>query len=460
MLFKPHVYQQHGIDHLLNNSEAGLFLDMGLGKTAITLTGVNELMYELGSVNKCLVIAPKRVAENTWTEEIAKWDHLKNLRVSKILGSEKKRIEGLKTKADLYLINRENVVWLVAYLGGAWPFDMVVLDELSSFKDQSTMRFKALKQVRPYMKRVAGLTGTPVPNGLIDLWPQLYLLDQGTRLGKTVTGFREAYFRQPFRNQGVVVRGYEPIKGSEDLIYDKIRDICISMKAKDWLDLPERMDIITPVILSPKILQQYAAFEREQVMELIETGETVTAVNAGALTNKLLQFANGAIYTSPGKKDFYEIHNEKIEALAERIEAANGQPVLVFYRYQSDVVRIMKHLKSMKPHKLETKDLADWNKKKIPFALAHPASFGHGLNMQMGGHLIEWFSRPWGSELYLQSLARLDRQGQIENVISNSLPAFGTLDYDVIASTDNKIEKQNALMYAVRALIKKHKNAA
>ena len=477
MIYKPHDYQVHAIQHILqrevnpeyaghrSDKNAALFLDMGLGKTSITLTALSELMYNSGEVNKCLIIAPKRVAENTWTEEIAKWDHLKYFRVSKIIGSPEKRMKALKTPADIYLISRDNIVWLVANLQMKCPFDMIVIDELSSFKNQKSGRFKALRKIAPQCNRIVGLTGTPIPNGLIDLWPQIYLLDQGQRLGKNITGYREAFFKEPHRVNNAPVTGWA-LRGDNKNSLDenesareimaRIKDMCISMKAEDWLAMPDKIEMVTDIKLPAPILSQYKAFEKEQVLSLLDQDD-LTITSAVAMSNKLLQFANGAVYTK-GNTDWVEIHNEKIEALGERIEAANGSPVLCFYSFQSDIPRIQKHLKSLKPRLLKSNaDLKDWNAGKIPFALGHPQSFGHGLNMQSGGHFIEWFGRPWGLEFVLQSIARLWRQGQTRAVISNSLACQGTLDYKVLASNSDKEDAQNTLMRAVKAIIKEYR---
>lgn len=462
MIYQPHIYQDHATDHVMNNPYSGLFLEMGLGKTVATLTAINRLMYDELEIDKVLVIAPKRVAEDTWTTEASKWEHLKHLKLSLVLGTERERKQALLTKADIYVINRENVAWLVAHYGGAFPFDMLVIDELSSFKSAQAARFKSLRMIRPKIKRVVGLTGTPIPNGLLDLWPQMYLLDMGERLGKTLTSYREKYFKPGKRNGHIVyeykLKEEDAIYGADIYqkeIYDKIGDICISMKAEDWLELPERIDQIVNVRLSPAIYQQYLDFEKKQILAL-EDLDDITAVNAAALTNKLLQFANGAVYSEGG--EYYEVHNEKIEALAEDVEAANGKPILVFYQYKHDLARIQKYLRAFKPHKLEgTADIAEWNKGKIPFMLAHAASAGHGLNLQHGGHLMDWFGVPWSLELYLQAIARLDRQGQTERVINRRLIVPGTMDEDVIASLDRKESKQDAMMQAVKARIAKYR---
>lgn len=416
-----HSYQTFAVQHIISHPEAGLLLDMGLGKTVSTLTAIKKLMDEYLEVNKVLIIAPKRVAESTWCDEIEKWEHLKGLTVSKILGSQKQRKEALKASADIYTINRENVVWLVSHLQGYWPFDMVVIDELSSFKSSKSARFRALRLVRPKTNRVVGLTGTPAPNGLIDLWSQIYLLDMGARLERTITAYRTKYFR-PGRTNGQIVFDYKLNNGSEEAIYKQIGDICISMKAEDYLQLPERIDRTVDVHLTEKLAEQYMEFEKEQVLALENEDGDISAVNAAALSNKLLQFSNGAIYDS--ERNVHEIHSEKLEALEEIVEAANGQSVLVFYSFRHDVSRIMRKLKSFHPKEIGgPEDIKAWNNGNLPLLLAHPASAGHGLNLQGGGHIIVWFGLPWSSELYQQANARLYRQGQSKPVIIHHLIA-------------------------------------
>lgn len=456
MKYTPWPYQDFATNHIIDNPYAGLLLDMGLGKTVSTLTAVNRLMYEDLEIDKTLVIAPKRVAEETWPEEVLKWDHLKHLRISVVLGTESQRISALKVKADIYVINRENVAWLIGYYQSAFPFDMVVIDELSSFKSAKAIRFKALRRIRPMVKRVVGLTGTPAPNGLIDLWPQIYLLDMGERLGKTLTRYREAYFT-PGRRNGHVVYNYNLNEGGEKAIYERISDICISMKAKDYLQLPERINRTVSIHLPPAVKSRYDDFEREQILALDnEDLDEISAVNAAALSGKLLQFANGAIYDA--NKDWHEIHRAKLEALDEIVEAANGQPVLVFYSFKHDLARIQKHLRKYKPVKLDTKeDIRNWNAGKTQLLLAHPASAGHGLNLQAGGNIIVWFGLTWSLELYQQANARLDRQGQTKPVIVHHLCVTGTMDEDVMKSTDRKAAGQDALMDAVKARIIKHR---
>lgn len=454
MEFKAHNYQQFAVQHIIDHPYAGLFLDMGLGKTVSTLTAISYLMYEDFEIEKVLVIAPKKVAENTWSNEIQKWDHLKHLTVSKVLGTEKARKEALKAKADIYVINRENVAWIVGLYQTAFPFDMVVLDELSSFKSPKAIRFKALRMVRPLVKRVVGLTGTPAPRGLIDLWSQLYLLDMGERLGKTVTSYREKYFT-PGRSNGHVVFDYKLRQDSDNLIYSKISDICISMKAEDYLTLPERIDRTVEIKLPAAIKAKYDEFEKEQVLAL-EDSEDISAINAAALSNKLLQFANGAVYDA--EKSFHEVHKEKLEALEEIVDAANGQSVLVFCSFKHDYERIKKHLKAHKPQLLETpEDEQKWNAGKIQMLLAHPASVGYGLNLQEGGNIIVWYGLNWSLELYQQANARLHRQGQLRPVIIHHLVVSGTMDEDVMKSIEGKAECQEALMQAVKVRVQKYK---
>ena len=476
MIWKPRNYQVFSMQHIIKrevapefkgdwaDANSGCLLDMGLGKTSTTLTAANELMYGLNEINRVLVVAPKRVAQDVWTDEIEQWDHLRNLSVSKILGTEKRRKEAVKARADIYITSRDLIVWLVAYLGGAWPYDMLVIDELSSFKNASSARFKALRKVVPQCKRVVGLTGTPAPNGLINLWPQMYLLDRGQRLGPTLTGYREAYFKEPYRHNNIPTDSYQLAGENPNdieknpnakIIFSKLTDLCISMKAEDWLEMPKKIEIVTDIHLSPATLAQYKDFEKKQVLALADRDD-LSVVSATAMSGKLLQFANGAVYVD-SKHNFVEVHNEKIEALGERIEAADGNPVLVAYSFQSDVIRICNHLKYLKPKLLKTTgDMRDWNAGKIPFALAHPASFGHGLNLQFGGNLMEWFGLSWDLELYLQFVARLHRQGQQKSVVISRMKVLGTMDEKVIESLNNKESGQSAMMRALKAVIKQY----
>ena len=451
-----HNYQHYSVDFILEHPYCGLFLSCGLGKTVSTLTAINRLMFEDFEIRKVLVIAPKRVAEDTWSKEVEKWDHLRHIRVSKVLGSEAQRKRALAADADLYVINRENVSWLVAYCRGALPFDMLVIDELSSFKNPKAERFRALRLVRPRIRRVVGLTGTPAPQGLIDLWSQIYLLDMGERLEKTITRYREKYFR-PGRTNGQVVFDYKLLEGSEQRIYRAISDICVSMKAEDYLELPPRIDQTVEVCLPPAVKERYDAFEETEVLKLVEAGEekALTAVNAAALSNKLLQFAGGAIYD--GDKQVHDIHAAKLDALEEIVEAANGQPVLVFYAFRHEAARIRQRLGAYHPVELQdSHDIDRWNAGSITLLLAHPASAGHGLNLQRGGHIVVWFGLTWSLELYQQANARLHRQGQQQPVVVYHIVSRGTMDADVLRAIEGKADKQEALMQAVKARIRKY----
>jgi SNF2 family DNA or RNA helicase len=448
MQFIPHAYQHFAIQHIIDNTAAGLFLGMGLGKTVSALTAIDRLMFEYLDVRKVLVVAPKKVAENTWTDEAAKWDHLNHLRISVVLGDERERKEALKAKADIYVINRENVAWLVGYYQSAFPFDMLVLDELSSFKSSKAIRFKTLRLVRPKVNRVVGLTGTPAPNGLIDLWAQIYLLDMGKRLGKFVTDFRDRFFHKKMFK-------YIPKRGTAEKIYQLIGDICISMKAEDYLDLPKTIEKVIRVNLSPSEKARYDAFEEERILAIGDI-ENITAVNSAALSTKLQQFANGAVYDED--RVVHEVHKAKLEALEEFIEAANGEPVIVAYTYQHDCDRIMKYLKDYNPVKLAgPQTVRDWNEGKISVLLLHPASGGHGLNLQFGGHIIAWFGHTWNLEFYQQLNCRLDRQGQTKPVILGKIVVTGTIDEDIVASNVDKADEQDALMNAVKVRVLKYR---
>lgn len=448
MQYEPHKYQGHASQHVIDWPYSGLFLEMGLGKTVATLTAIDQLMYEQLAVNKVLVIAPKNVAINVWPEEVKKWDHLAHLRLVVVKGDPSQRVAALRSKADIYVIGRDNVAWLVKHYMTAFPFDMVVIDELSSFKDSQSQRFRSLRIVRPLIKRVVGLTGTPAPNGLQDLWPQLYLLDQGERLGKTITAFREAYL-SPDKMNGHHVQKYKVRKGSEKEIYDRIGDICISMKAEDYLELPGRLEHEVIINLDPATQKAYNDFERDKVTELIN-GAEVSALNAAVLTGKLLQYSNGAIYDET--RAVHHVHDLKLDALEEIIESSAGQPVLIFYSYLHDKDRIIKRFKQARELK-GPKDVADWNSRKVELMICHPASAGHGLNLQAGGNIIVWFGLTWSLELYLQANARLDRQGQTKPVIIYRLICAKTMDQDVSAALARKEEGQTALMHAVKAKI-------
>ena len=406
-------------------------------------------MYERFEIDRVLVIAPKRVALDTWTTESAKWDHLKRLKVSRVLGSRTQRMKALDENADIYVINRENVEWLVNLYGTSWPFDMIVIDELSSFKNNSAKRFKALRKVRPRSCRVVGLTGTPSPNGLLDLWPQIYLLDMGERLGKTMTGYRHRYF-YPESQNGYVVYKYGLKPGADAAIQKQISDIAISMKADDYLSMPEMIVNDVEVRLDPKEMRLYKEMEKVQILEIAD--EEITALSAAAVYNKLLQLANGSVYANAG--DAVEVHNEKIDALQEILDEAQGQSVMVFYDFRHDLAKLMREFKGYGPRTIETQqDIRDWNDGKIPLLLAQPASMGHGLNLQAGGHIIVWYGLTWSLELYQQANARLYRQGQQHPVIIHRLIAKGTIDEDVIKRLATKDKMQESLMQSVKAKI-------
>lgn len=445
MKYKPHNYQQFATDFILNQSICCLMLDMGLGKTVITLTALWQLVLDSFDVSRVLVIAPKRVAEDTWPKELAKWEHLTGLTSSLVLGSAAERKAALQRKAFLYIINRENVAWLVK--NHYWDFDMVVIDELSSFKSNKAERFKAMKKVRPMVTRIVGLTGTPAPNTLMDLWPQMYLMDMGQRLGRFIGGFRDRFFLPDKRNREIIY-SYKPREGAEDAIYALISDICISMKAADYLDMPERIDNRIEVSMSPKERKLYDDFQKDMVLSIGD--EELDAVNAAALSNKLLQMANGAVYGED--KKIIPIHDRKLDALEDLVEAANGKPLLVAYWYKHDLQRIKARFKNARC--IDTaKDIDEWNAGKIPLALIHPASAGHGLNLQDGGCTIVWFGLTWSLELYQQLNARLWRQGQKHTVVIHHIVTKGTHDEDVMRALEKKDTRQSALIEAVRARI-------
>lgn len=452
MIYNPHPYQEFATNMILDQDAAGLFLDMGLGKTVATLTAIEQLLYDQFDARKVLVIAPLRVAQTTWPAEVRKWDHLNHLRISLVLGTAKQRRAALQAQADIYIVNRENVEWLVNEYGRDWPFDLVVIDELSSFKSSKAVRFRALRKVRPAIKRLVGLTGTPAPNGLIDLWPQVYLLDQGEHLGKTVTGYRDRYF-EPGRRNRTVVFNWDPKPGAEEAIYKKLEDLCVSMSASDWLQMPEKIDVEVRVQLPDPARQAYFQLERDLILPFTE-GD-ITADTRAILSNKLLQMANGAVYDEDRR--VWKIHEVKLDALEDLVEAANGQPVLVFYAYKHDLQRIKDRLPSARELQTE-KDIEDWNSGKVPVMLAHPASAGHGLNLQDGGHIIIWFGLTWSLELYQQANARLHRQGQQQGVIVHHLIAEGTIDDDVMRALAGKDDVQAALMEAIKARIEKHRS--
>ena len=423
-----------------------------------TLTAIRELKYNRFQIRKVLVVAPKKVAEGTWTKEKDKWDHTRILRVSPILGSLTKRIRALNTPADIYIINRENVCWLVDYYRNDWPFDMVVIDESSSFKSHSAKRFKALASISPHIDRLVELTGTPSPNGLADLWSQIYLLDGGERLGKRYTQFRERYFQPDKRGADGMVYSYEAKPGTEQSILERISDICISMKAEDYLQLPDITYHTIPVELDAKALKAYTELERQMVLALPDDETDISVTSAAALSNKLLQLANGAIYDDD--RQVHEIHGCKLEAFLELVESLQGKPALVFYNFQHDRTRILNSLsgKRLRVRELKnTQDEDDWNEGKIDILLAHPASSAYGLNLQQGGNHVIWFGLTWNYELYTQANKRLHRQGQAEKVIIHHLACTGTRDEDVMEALSRKDDVQNWVMETLKARIRRYK---
>lgn len=453
MEFKPYPYQQYCIESIIYNRAIGLFLDMGLGKTVITLTAVHDLRYNRWEVMKPLIIAPKKVAEATWSQEAKKWDHLKMMRIVPVLGTTSQRVRALATPADAYVINRENVTWLVDYYKNAWPFDMVILDESSSFKNGSSKRFKSLKLVRSRIKRIVELTGTPSSNGLEDLWAQIYLLDGGARLGKTMGAYRDKYFVPGKRNRTTIFN-YTPKNGSFEMIKQAISDICISMKASDYLTLPDVLYDDIPVVLDVSARKAYMQLETELLLQVDEN--TITAQSAGVLTGKLLQLCNGAIYDE--NKNAVTVHNCKIDAFMELIEQLNGQHALVFYNFQHDKDRLVEALANTNLRVRiysQSKDEIDWNNGEIDVLLAHPASCGYGLNLQRGGHHIVWFGLTWSLEQYEQANKRLHRQGQEHPVVIHHLIVQGGMDESVVEALQDKGDMQGALLDALRVRINK-----
>lgn len=448
--FQPHSYQKHAIDKVIENEKYGLFLDMGLGKTVSTLTAFSEL--QLLDTEKMLVIAPLNVAKDTWADEITKWEHLKHLRVSKILGTPKQRIAALRQDADIYITNKENTKWLCEQYKKDWPFDMVVIDELSTFKNPSSQRFKAIKKKLPLVKRFVGLTGTPSPNSLLDLWAQVYLIDRGERLETAFSRYRERYFRATHQVSDHVYN-WELREGSEDLIYKQIEDIALSMKAIDYLDMPERIDTKQVVTLSNKERKLYDELEKYYILE-DETDGTIVAQSGASLSQKLLQLSNGAVYTDD--EDVRQIHDRKLDKLEEIIEEAQGQPILLFYNFRHDRDRILERFDDVLT--LDDKGYKDkWNSGKAKILLAHPASAGHGLNLQQGGHIIVWFGLTWSLELYQQANARLYRQGQEHTTIIHHIMTDNTIDQRVYKALQNKELTQDELMKAIKARIDKYK---
>lgn len=446
MKYELHDYQMYATQFIIDHTCVGLLLDMGCGKSVITLTALWKLAFDYFEISKVLVIAPKRVAEDTWRKEIEKWDHLKDLTYSIVLGSKEQREKALSKKALIYIINRENVQWLIA--NHKWDFDTVVIDELSSFKSNKAQRFKALKKVRPMVKRIIGLTGTPAPNSLMDLWSEIYLLDMGERLGRFIGGFRERFFIPDKRNRDVVY-SYKPKVGAESKIYELISDICVSMKALDYIKMPELITNNIEVEMSCKELKLYNKLKSDMIIDI--DGKELDVPNAAALSNKLLQMANGAVYDD--EKAVVEIHDKKLDALEDLIEATNGKPVLVAYWYKHDKDRIMQRFQAEEIN--TSADIDKWNKGEMPVALIHPASAGHGLNLQQGGSTIVWFGLTWSLELYQQLNARLYRQGQKETVVIHHIITKDTIDENVIKALEKKDLSQSSLIEAVKWRLKK-----
>lgn len=450
MKYKPHQYQEYATGRILDTFFILLLLEMGLGKTVSTLTAIDKLLNDYFDAGRILVIAPLRVADDTWAREVEKWDHLQHLRISKVLGSVGTRRKALKAEADIYVINRENVEWLVGEYGSRWPFDTVVVDEISSFKNHQSKRFKALRRVRPFIKRMVGLTGTPAPNSLMDLWAPSYLMDQGERLGKTITAFRDKFFHSVNRGSYTEYRQKEE---AEKRIYEAISDIAVSMKAEDWLELPERIDRTVTVRLSGKAAELYKKLEKELLLEYADAD--VVAQTAAVLSNKLLQMASGAVYDE--QRGVKLIHEAKLDALEDIIEAANGRPVMVFYNFQHSLSRLQQRFpqaRILRKGKDGVEDIRAWNNDEIPLLLLHPKSAGHGLNLQESScRTVVWFDQIWSLEEDQQANARVYRQGVRHNIVILRLVAEGTMDEEAVAALLRKADSQEALMQAVKARI-------
>ena len=449
MKYNPHDYQRYAAEFIIDHPVAALLLDMGLGKTSITLTAINDLLFDSFEIHKVLVVAPLRVARDTWSAEIEKWEHLKNLRYSVVVGMAQERISALLTPADIYIINRENIQWLVEESGLPFDFDMAVIDELSSFKNHQSKRFRAFMKVRPKLKRIVGLTGTPAGNGLMDLFAEFKLLDMGERLGRLIGQYRNAYF-QPDKRNGMVIYSYKPLPNAERQIYDKISDITISMKAADHLKMPELISSEYTVQLSENEKEKYDRLKKDLIFST-EDNE-VTAANAASLSNKLSQMANGAVYSDD--ESVIEIHDRKLDALEDIIESMNGRSLLVAYWFKHDLERIRKRFEIREIK--SSRDISEWNSGKIPVALIHPASAGHGLNLQSGGSTLVWFGLTWSLELYQQTNARLWRQGQTaDTVVIQHIIAKGTIDEQIMKALKTKNTTQAALITAVKAEVHK-----
>ena len=450
MKFIPHEYQDYAIRFIKEHATAAVLLDMGLGKTVITLTAINDLMFDSFDVHKVLVIAPKRVAATAWPDEIEKWDHLRHLRYAVAVGSVDERIAALQSDADIYLINRENVTWLIDESGLPFDYDMVVIDELSSFKSGGTKRFRSLLRVRPKVKRIVGLTGTPASNGLMDLWAEYRLLDMGERLGRFITNYRNTYFTPDKRN-GMIVYSYSPLPGAEEAIYGKIADITISMKCTDYLKMPECVANEVKVRMTETERQKYDALRKDMVLTIGDAD--IDAVNAASLANKLAQMANGAVYDENG--DTHILHSHKLDALEDLIEAANGKPVLVAYWFKHDFERIEERLHKLHIpfSRMDTESsIRRWNAGTVPVGLIHPASAGHGLNLQAGGSTLIWYGLTWSLELYQQTNARLWRQGQTaDTVVLHHIVTEKTIDERIMTALQQKEKTQDTLIEAVKA---------
>ena len=449
MHYNPHTYQTRLKDFIISNRYAFLTVDMGLGKTVTTLTAVRELLEDYLEAERVLVIAPKSVAENTWTSECAKWDHLAHLRVSVVMGTEAQRVKALETPADLYVINRDNVVWLTEHLGNSWDFDTVIVDESSSFKNPQARRFKALRKVRPRIRRVILLTGTPSPNGHMDLWAQMWLIDMGERLGRTLGGFRTKYFK-PGRSNGHVVYDWHLLPGAGDQISAKMQDVTVSLKAEDWLEVPDLIETDVCIALSPTEAKAYRDFERDQLMSL--DGKDIEALTAAALANKLLQFTGGAMYDT--EHGWHTTNDAKLRALEDLVETAGDEPVLVFYQYKHELERLQERFKPLQPVTFsgEPEILKKWNEGSIRMLLCQPASVQYGLNMQEGGHIIVWYTPTWNLEQYQQANARLHRQGQTRPVLCYRLICDGTVDERVVKALTVKDNAQETLLRLIRDL--------
>jgi len=452
MEFKPHAYQEYAIDYIKTHPVAAILLGCGLGKTSVALTAINDMLHDSFDVRKVLVVAPIRVCTNSWPDEIRKWDHLSGLRFSVAVGTRRERLAALKADAEVYIINRENLPWLVEQSGLPFDYDMCVLDELSSFKNWQSKRFRAFMKVRPRLKRVVGMTGTPSSNGLMDLFAEYRCLDMGERLGRFIGRYREAYFA-PDRRNGNIIYSYKPLPGAEDEIYRKIGDITISMKSTDFLDMPSLVTSEYAVTLDDEERKVYDSMKKDLILQL--PGGEVTAANAASLSGKLSQMANGAVYLDDGA--YTAIHDRKLDALEDIIEAANGSPVLVAYWYRHDIERISERLRKLhipaarldKPE-----DIRKWNNGEYPVMLIHPASAGHGLNLQNGGSTIVWFSIPWSLELYTQTVDRLFRQGQKSETVSViHITAKDTIDGRIVKALKDKDDTQGALIDAVKAVL-------